>query len=284
MKHTRIIFALLLLLATLILSGCHTPSPDTADTTTPAETTPALTTPSESDIRTAEYDFELWGYGPVIKIDDAGERYVQLDLLVSCISGRDYYISSHSFSPARAWLLLPDNAAIIPSAPQDVTVTPTQIDVNAGDSFNVSLRFYDLPQDFDVGSYDFLVSEYDDVTGDGDHDKRLLEDVEVGIYTAKYDFELQGDVVLGLGYRGNYLSARISCTTTCISGRGIYWDGGNFAPVGKAELIAPDGTIYTFSPLRTTAVTQVNVKQGDVFEDKIVFEHLPLDLAPGNMI
>ena len=184
MKHTKLIPVLLLLLATLTLSGCHTPSPDTAETTTPSDTTPALTTPSESDIRTAEYDFELWGYGPVIKIDDAGERYVQLDLLVSCVSGRDYYISSHSFSPARGWLLIPDIAAIIPSAPQDVTVTPTQIDVNVGDSFNVSLRFYDLPQDFDVGSYDFLVSEYDDATGDSDHDKRLFEGIAVGYQAA----------------------------------------------------------------------------------------------------
>ena len=184
MKHTKLTLALLLLLVALMLFGCHAPSPDNAETTTPDETTPALTTPSESDIRTAEYDFELWGYGPVIKIDDAGERYVQLDLLVSCVSGRDYYIGSHSFSPARGWLLLPDNAAIIPSAPQDVTVTPTQIDVNAGDSFNVSLRFYDLPEDFDVGRYDFLVSEYDDATGDGDHDKRLFEGIAVGYQAA----------------------------------------------------------------------------------------------------
>lgn len=78
----------------------------------------------------------------------------------------------------------PDNAEIIPSAPQGVTVTPTQIDVNAGDSFNVSLRFYDLPPDFDVGSYDFLVSEYDDATGDGDHDKRLFEGIAVGYQAA----------------------------------------------------------------------------------------------------
>ena len=90
MKHTKLTLALLLLLVALMLFGCHAPSPDNAETTTPDETTPALTTPSESDIRTAEYDFELWGYGPVIKIDDAGERYVQLDLLVSCVLGRDY--------------------------------------------------------------------------------------------------------------------------------------------------------------------------------------------------
>ena len=61
MKHTKILFALVLLLATLMLCSCHTPSPDPADTTPPAQTTPAETTPAPaSDVQNAVRDYFDW--------------------------------------------------------------------------------------------------------------------------------------------------------------------------------------------------------------------------------
>lgn len=47
MKHIKLAIALLLL-AALILSACHAPSPDPAETTPPTETTPAETTTTEA--------------------------------------------------------------------------------------------------------------------------------------------------------------------------------------------------------------------------------------------
>ena len=101
-----------------------------------------------------------------------------------------------------------------------------------------------------------------------------------GIRTAKYDFELEGDIILKEGYRGESLSAFVYCTTTCVSGRD-YFQNPSGLYYTSAELIAPDGTIYKFNPPVPLAVTQVNVKRGDVFKEHIFFEELPLDLAPG---
>ena len=101
-----------------------------------------------------------------------------------------------------------------------------------------------------------------------------------GIRTAKYDFELEGDIILKEGYRGESLSAFVYCTTTCVSGRD-YFQNPSGLYYTSAELIAPDGTIYKFNPPVPPAVTQVNVKRGDVFKEHIFFEELPLELAPG---
>ena len=61
MKHIKLAIALLLL-AALILSACHAPSPDPAETTPPTETTPAETTTTEATPAETEIDIDKeWG-------------------------------------------------------------------------------------------------------------------------------------------------------------------------------------------------------------------------------
>ena len=151
MKHTKILFALLLLFSMLMLSSCG--------------------------IRTAKYDFEL--HGDVVLSPNKAGTYLngRIECTVTCVSGRDYYEGGNPVDPARAWLIMPDGtkySAANPAPPEGALV-----DVKAGDTIKTTLSFSHLPLDFAPGEYDILVSEYDDSTGEGDYSKKLFEKVTV---------------------------------------------------------------------------------------------------------
>ena len=151
MKHTKILFALVLLFSMLMLSSCG--------------------------IRTAKYDFEL--HGDVVLSPNKAGTYLfgEIECTVTCVSGRDYYEGGNPVDPARAWLIMPDGtkySAANPAPPEGALV-----DVKAGDTIKTTLSFSHLPLDFAPGEYDILVSEYDDSTGEGDYSKKLFEKVTV---------------------------------------------------------------------------------------------------------
>ena len=151
MKHTKILFALVLLFSMLMLSSCG--------------------------IRTAKYDFEL--HGDVILSPGYSGTYLygQIECTVTCVSGLDYYRGNHGFAPARAWLIMPDGTEYFALNP--VTDDMPMIKVRSGEAFKTTLHFENLPLDFAPGEYDILVSEYDDSTGEGDYSKKLFEKVTV---------------------------------------------------------------------------------------------------------
>ena len=151
MKHTKILFALVLLFSMLMLSSCG--------------------------IRTAKYDFEL--HGDVILSPGYNGTYLygQIECTVTCVSGLDYYRGNHGFAPARAWLIMPDGTEYFALNP--VTDDMPMIKVRSGEAFKTTLHFENLPLDFVPGEYDILVSEYDDSTGEGDYSKKLFEKVTV---------------------------------------------------------------------------------------------------------
>ena len=267
------------LITCVIITACTHQISDNDSETTPTDTTLTQTTPADSEIRTAKYDFEIsLPFYPVLKQDKDGKQYVNLDFKVTCVSGRDYYMSSHGFSPARAWLILPDGTKI--SAANPVSDAVTQIDINEGDVFGENLHFYELPDSFEPGKYSFLISEYDDVTGDGDYDKELFEDITVGSMTAKYEFELHGDVILKSFSGSDSLSASIPCTVTCVDGCDFYMSA-NSPVFAYAWLIMPDGTKYSELRLVNHAHTQVYVLPGVEIQESFSFGKLPHDFVPG---
>ena len=274
MKHARLAVALLLLLAVLTLGACHTTSPDTADTTTPAETTPAETSPADGEVKEQKYFYYL--FPARIQEDAEGRRFVQAECKVSLNTDVCKEFNSQSPFPARAWLVLPDGSKI---ASEPITDVEKQVYTNKFEKIT-TFSFYGLPNGFNVGKYDFLVSEYDDTTGEGDYEKKLFEDVTTEISTGRYEFELEGDLIFKLGYQCKSLIADIYCIVTCVSGRDYYTSSNGFYYTG-AELIAPDGTTYKFNPLVSEGTKRADVKPGDVFKEEIYFENLPLDLAPG---
>ena len=155
MKHTKILFALVLLFSMLMLSSCG--------------------------IRTAKYDFELHG-DVVLSPNKAGTHlFGEIECTVTCVSGLDYYRGNHGFSPARAWLIMPDGTEYFALNP--VTDDMPMIKVRSGEAFKTTLHFENLPLDFAPGEYDILVSEYDDSTGEGDYSKKLFEKVTVRFET-----------------------------------------------------------------------------------------------------
>lgn len=151
MKHTKILFALVLLFSMLMLSSCG--------------------------IRTAKYDFEL--HGDVVLSPNKAGTYLngEIECTVTCVSGRDYYEGGNPVDPVRAWLIMPDGtkySAANPAPPEGALV-----DVKAGDTIKTTLSFSHLPLDFAPGEYDILVSEYDNSTGEGDYSKKLFEKVTI---------------------------------------------------------------------------------------------------------
>ena len=101
-----------------------------------------------------------------------------------------------------------------------------------------------------------------------------------GLRTAKYDFQLHGDVVLSPNKAGTYLFGQIECTVTCVSGLDYYRGNHGFAPA-RAWLIMPDGTKYFAVNSVTTDMPMIKVKSGETFKTTLHFENLPLDFAPG---
>ena len=280
---SRIIFFGVLILL-MFAYGCTDANVDDPADTTPAppaeivETTPTETTLSEvisgnDETKTSKY---YYLGDPLLKEDSDGQRYVQAIVILSCYPKCDVLDNGQSTHSARAWLILPDGTKIA-AAPTDAK---EQNSDNDDHRYIITFMFYGLPDDFDIGKYDFLVSEYDDVTGDGDYHKTLFEDITVGTCTAKYEFALEGELVISEGYQGKTLIGAITCITTCVSGRDYYTSPSGMY-YADAKLIAPDGTAYNFNPTVTEATMQVNAQAGDVFKEQIYFEYLPLDLAPG---
>ena len=107
----------------------------------------------------------------------------------------------------------------------------------------------------------------------------MTSSVDNEIYTAKYDFELNGDVILEPSFDGKYLTGKILCTITCISGTDYTSDSIFSSP--HAWLIMPDGTKYAFHPYHPSSDTQTYIKPGDVFEKWLHFSYIPLDFKPG---
>ena len=162
----------------LTLTACSNHQSDlqfdiTVDTT--VDTTTG-TVKSDSEIRTAKYDFEILEY-PIVGRYSDGRLYVKMYYKMICVSGYDYYESGHSFGGARAWLVLPDGRKI--AAANAIIDFPTQIDIKQGDVFQDYLVFSGLPDNFTAGGYDIIISEYDDYSGQGDYSRKQFQNVTV---------------------------------------------------------------------------------------------------------
>ncbi len=108
----------------------------------------------EAGIRTAKYDFEM-GTEFDLEPSSSGEWFGgAMDITTTCVSGRDYYKSSSSFEPARAYIILPDGTECLASAERQPA--ETQVNVKKGDTFNAGV-WVSLPAKYVPGVYDVRV-------------------------------------------------------------------------------------------------------------------------------
>ena len=108
----------------------------------------------EAGIRTAKYDFEM-GIEFDLEPSSTGEWFGgAMDITTTCVSGRDYYKSSSSFEPARAYIILPDGTECLASAERQPA--ETQVNVKKGDTFNAG-AWVSLPAKYAPGVYDVRV-------------------------------------------------------------------------------------------------------------------------------
>jgi uncharacterized protein (DUF169 family) len=94
--------------------------------------------------------------------------------------------------------------------------------------------------------------------------------------TAKFDFEVKDGIIK---YNGRYYYAELTVITTCKSGRLYYYEHPH-TPIegGRPVIELADVTVIEGSMDVSPALTQVNIRRGDVLERTC---YLPDDFEPG---